>query len=44
MMKATAILFLAVAALSQTVPATAQSANYTATDIAVIQFGLNLGE
>ena len=39
MMKAAAVLFLAVTALSQTVQAA-----YTATDIAVMQFGLNLGE
>ena len=40
MMKAVAILFLAVSALSQTVVA----ANFTATDIAVMQFAFNLGE
>ena len=40
MMKAVAVLFLAVSALSQTVLA----ANFTATDIAVMQFAFNLGE
>ena len=39
MMKAAAVLFLAVTALSQTVQAA-----FTANDIAVMQFALNLGE
>ena len=39
MMKAVAVLFLAVTALSQTVQAA-----FTANDIAVMQFALNLGK